>query len=287
MPRGLPQPLVIQQRGADLVIVVGLQLTQEIVERVHDRRATVGPEGRPRRIRMEHEQVERLPHHAMVTLARFLDLVEMRVELLLLEEGGGINALQHLPLFVATPIGAGGAQQLEVLEARGVRNVRPLAQIDKRAVGVGRNNLVRPLKIFQALELERIVHKAQLGLGLRDLLAHERIRLGAHLVHLGLKGFEIFWAKGLLDFEVVVEAVLNGRTKADLGVRTQAANRRSKDMGSGVPQYAKGARILFRDHHKGPALSQRGHEVLNFAIHRDSHGGHQQAGADRPHHVTR
>ena len=82
------------------------------------------------------------PDDAMVALFRFLDAREMRVQLLLLEEGGSVNALQHLPLRVAAPIRAGRVRQLEVLEARRVRHVRAAAQIDERAVGVRRNDLV-------------------------------------------------------------------------------------------------------------------------------------------------
>ena len=143
---------------------------------------------------------------------------EIRVELFLLEERRAVDALQHLTLGVAAPIRAGGVRQLEVLEARRVGNVRAATQIDERTVGVRRDDLV-VAELGEALELERIVGEPLLGFGAVHFVAHERILLGRDLPHLVLERGEIVGREGLRDLEVVVEAVVDRRAEADLGVR--------------------------------------------------------------------
>ena len=73
------------------------------------------PFGRPEhgawRDRIQIEQIELLAQHAMITLARFLEIVQMRVEFFLLEKRGRVDALQHLPLLVAAPVRAPAAER--------------------------------------------------------------------------------------------------------------------------------------------------------------------------------
>ncbi len=74
---------------------------------VDHRGAAIGPEHGTGRKRMEEEQVELLAEHPVVALLRLLDPIRCCVELVLLEEGRSIDALQHLALRVAPPVGAG------------------------------------------------------------------------------------------------------------------------------------------------------------------------------------
>ena len=53
--------------------VVALTLANEVVERVEQHRAALGPEHGAGRERMHHEQVELLADDAMVALLRLLD----------------------------------------------------------------------------------------------------------------------------------------------------------------------------------------------------------------------
>ena len=187
----------------------------------------------------------------MVALLGFLEVVQVLLEVILLEEGRGVDALQHLPLHIAAPVGPGGGEQLEVLEVRRIRHVRAAAQIDERAIGVGADDFVATLEIIEALELERIVGEPYARLAERHFFAHERILLGHDLLHLGFERRQIIGRERLLDFEVVVEAVLDGRTEADLGIGAQAAHCGREDVGPGVPQHLNGTRVLFRDDHEG------------------------------------
>src|SRR5690606_20328873 len=132
VPRLLPELLRVEERRLDLEEVVALPLAHELLERVVELRAARRPERGAGGVREELEEVQLLAEHAMVALARLLEPVEVRLELVLLEERRRVDALEHLPLLVAAPIGAGGVQQLEVLQVRRVGDVRPAAEVDER-----------------------------------------------------------------------------------------------------------------------------------------------------------
>src|SRR5205814_7196401 len=110
------------------------------------------PEDGARCVRMEHHEVEMLRDDTMVALFGLLDAMQVRVEVVLLEERGPVDALQHLPPLIAAPIRAGGGQQLEVLEIGRVRYVRPATEIDERTVRVRGDHLV-VAELLQTLEL--------------------------------------------------------------------------------------------------------------------------------------
>jgi len=61
--------------------------------------------------------------------------------------------------------------------------VRPAAQIDERAVGVHRDDLIL-FQVIDSLQLERIVPEAFLRLSARQLFASERVIRFDHLAHL-------------------------------------------------------------------------------------------------------
>ncbi len=287
VPRLLPQLLVVQQRRLDLLERLALPLADEPLQRVVQRGALGSPEHAAGGHREQLEQLERLAQHAVVALARLLQPVEVLLELVLAEVGRGVDALQHLPLLVAAPVGAGDGEQLEVLEPRRVLDVRPPAQVHEGAVGVGGDDLVAPLEVVQPLQLERIVGEADACLRQRHLLALEGELLRHHLPHLGLERLEILGGERALHLEIVVEPLLDGGAEADLGLGAQAAHGRGEDVRPGVAQHGEGARILVGDDHEGPRRPQGGDQVLHLAIHRHRHGGLQQPGADGAHDVAR
>src|SRR6185503_8906770 len=69
------------------------------------------------------------PEAAMVAAARLLEALQVRVEILLLVEGGAVDAGQLLVALVAPPVRAGEARQLERLDRLRVLQVRTAAQI--------------------------------------------------------------------------------------------------------------------------------------------------------------
>jgi hypothetical protein len=137
---------------------------------VVDDRAALGPERGPGRYLVKEEEVERLPQHTVIATLRFLDAVQVRLEVFLRPEGGGVDALQHLAPFVTAPIRARGVEQLEVLQVRRVGHVRAAAQVDERPVRVCRDDLIGT-EVRDAFELQRILRKATPGLTPIDLLS--------------------------------------------------------------------------------------------------------------------
>ena len=101
-------------------------------------------------------EVELLRQRPVIAALRFLEAMEMLLEILLFPERRRVDALQHLPMFVAAPIRAGSMQQFEILEIRSVRNVRSFTQIDERPVGVSGDDLVVG-EFAEAFQLQRIV----------------------------------------------------------------------------------------------------------------------------------
>jgi len=221
---------------------------------------------------LNREEVELLAQDPMVALLRFLEPPHVCVEVVLAEPRGAVDALQHLPPLVAAPIGAGGMEQLEVFDPTGARHVRASAEIDERAVRVHRDDLVRP-QIVDPLELERVILEALLGLGPRDFLTDERIIRLHNLPHPLFNRLQILRPERALHLEVVVEAVLDRRSKTDLGLRVELAHRRGQDMGGGVPQHVERLRIVVRENRDLGPIRQRARQVPDLAVHPRGDGG--------------
>ncbi len=140
----LEQLLVYDVRRVHQVITVAQDEGALVVlDLVPDDRAPRVPEYQPRTDpRIGRVQIELLRQVPVIAALGLLQPVQMRVQVLLSEEGRGVDALQHLPVLVTPPIGAGGVEQLVVLEVRRVGNVRTLAQIDERTIRIGGDDLV-------------------------------------------------------------------------------------------------------------------------------------------------
>ena len=203
----------------------------------------------------------------------------MRFQILLLEPGSPVDALEHRTLLIAPPVRAGVVGQLEVLDAARVGDVGSATEVDERAVGVGRDDLIRT-EVVDALELERIVGKALLRLGAVDLRPDEGQLLGGDLSHLRFELLEIVRGEWLLHTEVVVEPVFDRRAEADLRVGPHAAHRGREHVRGAVAQHIERLCVLFGEHAEGTALPQRRHQVLRLAIQLDGDGRLQQSRSD-------
>jgi hypothetical protein len=65
--------------------------------------------------------------------------LQIGIQIFFFGPAGAIDALQHLVVRIATPIGTGHFHQLENLELGGVRHMRAAAQIDEIAFTVKRD----------------------------------------------------------------------------------------------------------------------------------------------------
>jgi hypothetical protein len=109
--RGLPQILASDMRGVEQLVVVAIVL---VLPEILDKAAQLCPLGLPKDqagadLVADGEQLEFLAELAMVAFFRFFQIVEMLLEVLLVEKGSAVDALQHVPFFIAAPVGTGNA----------------------------------------------------------------------------------------------------------------------------------------------------------------------------------
>src|SRR5207247_6956102 len=81
---------------------------------------------------MEREQAELAPKLAVVALLGLFNLREVRLQILVGEERGAVDALHRLIARVAFPVRIRRAQQLERLQLAGRRDVGAGAELNER-----------------------------------------------------------------------------------------------------------------------------------------------------------
>ncbi len=236
-PRGDVQVLLGDVRGGvdELVarlLVLAARVVLEFAPddaalRVEDRQAGAQLVGG------EAEQIQLDAELAMVAPLRLLDQFEMTVECFLRLPGGAVDALQAGVGLVAPPVGRRATGQLERRDVPGGGNVRTAAQVAPPNAFSGPGGIqvvvggefgaadfhdvrVAGLVVDQ-LELVGLVGEilARLVLG-RVHPAVEQLSVLDDLLHALLQRREIFRGEGAWHLEVVVEAVGDGRTDAQL-----------------------------------------------------------------------
>jgi len=191
----------------------------------------------------------------VVALPGLLQLLQVIIELALVRKAGAVDALQHLVLLAAAPVGSGDLGQLERLDLTGLLEVRPGAQVGEIALAVKRDygvfrELVDQLDLvgffFFQHQLPRLgtgqLEAFQGQIGLDDLL------------HLILDLFQIIGREGVFAVKIVIEAILDRRTDGQARLREQLFDGVRQDVRRGV---AKGLAIgrICKIRHKGSSLS--------------------------------
>ena len=175
----------------------------------------------------------------MVALLGLLDLGEVGVEVLLVEEGGAVDALEHLAVGLALPVGAGDRQQLERADLAGVGDVRAAAEVDELALAVEAEDAVLVQLVVDVLDLERLAEVVDELAGLGDGQAEPLERLGLldDLGHLGLDGREVVLGERAVgEVDVVIEAGGGGRAEGELDAREEPHDRPGHDVRGRVPE---------------------------------------------------
>ena len=220
----------------------------------------------------------------MVARLRLLDPLQVRLEVLLREEGGAVDAGQHLAALVAAPVGAGERAQLDRLDPAGRGTVRAAAEVLEGPVAVERDRLDAFVadKILDQLDLVVLA----LGpedldrLGDRDVAARELLvglDVGAHRL---LDPLQVVLGDPDVrrELEVVVEAVLDRRADRHLGPRVQLLHRLGHHVGGVVADQLQGLGVAVgEDRDLGP-VGQRRREVAQLAVDADRQRGLRQAG---------
>ena len=203
-------------------------------------------------------EVLQLPAQLVVVPLQSLGLLlQIGVQLVLLGEGHAIDALEHLAVGVAPPVGAGGGGQLDgvALDAAGGVQVGAGAQVHKLALLVEGDDLVlgQVVDEFHLVRLLTLFHQSQ-SLSPGQLEPLQLHLLLADLAHLAFQLGEILGGEGAGGVKVIVEAVLNGGANGQLHLGVQPLHGLSQHMGTGVPiglavlGIFKGVQILFFAH---------------------------------------
>ena len=244
-----------------------------ILQRLEQRPALRMPEHRARRLLLEVEQVHLAAEPAVVALLGLFKLLEMKVELLLLGEGGAVDAGQHRVLGIAAPVGARDLLQFEgVADLAGRGHVRAAAEIEPVALAVNFQAFAGRNGIDQLdLEILALVLEHALGLVARPHLLGEGFVARDDLAHLLLDHRQVFRRERRVAVEVVEEAVVDHRADGDLRAGPQRLHRLRHHMRGIVANELQRPRVLARQELDLGILLDRVGEVGDGAVerHRD------------------
>ena len=247
--------------------------------------------------RREAQQVELGRQLAMVAFGRLLQLMEMVGEGLLGLPGRAVDALQHRPLLVAAPVRAGHLLQLEMAEPARRRHVRTDAHVDEivgvavhadHAVGRHLGGVLvvdatgGRLDLLDDLDLVGLVGEELLRVGHRHLRPRERLVGLDDLAHPRLDPAEVVVAErgSAREFEVVVEAVLDGRADRELGAREQLRDGLGHHVRRRVAQHVPAGVGVARDDRHDITVVELGREIDLLAVDRRGDGRLPQPAAD-------
>ena len=234
----VPEVLVEHDRCRDLDIAGLLMDLAPVVDELVFEHHAIGQEEREARALVhEREQAELLAELPVVALFGLFDTGQIRIELLLLREAGAVDALKHLAVAVAAPVGAGDARQLDgvALDAAGGVQMRAGAEVNEFALAVeGDNGVFR--QVVDELDLVRLIallHELQRFVA-GELKALETQLFLADLAHLGLKLLEHLGRERLGAVKIVIETVLDGRADGQLHLGVQALHGLGENVAGGV-----------------------------------------------------
>ncbi len=197
----------------------------------------------------------------------------MLVEVLLVEEGGAVDAGQLGLRRVPAPVGAGEREELHRLDRRRVLEVGPAAEVGEVALAVEGDRPVGGVDELDLVGLPLGLEETA-GLVAIDVEALPGSALGDLPADLLLEPLQVVLVDRLGELEVVVEAVLDRRPDRDLRPRIEAAGRLGEQVSGRVAQHREGVRVVpvarRQDLDRGP-VGQRQPEVLHPPVEPHEH----------------
>ena len=175
----------------------------------------------------------------MVALLGLFEHDEVFVEHLLLRERDAVDARHLLALGVSAPECAGHARYLDGLDESGGHQVRTTAKVGEVALRVGGDGAVFQV-LCNVLALVGLTVGLELlqRVGLRDISAHDGLVFLGQFEHLSLDFGEVV-LRDHLSFgrhDVIEEAVLDGRSEAELNAGIKLLQGFGKQMRRRVPE---------------------------------------------------
>ena len=270
----LPKLAVQDDRRLDLLVAIAaMDIAPVVDELVADDHAVRMEEREARAFLVQAEEVELLAELAVVALLGLLEHVKVGVEVCLLLEGRAVDALQHLVVLIAAPVSTSDAHELQGLDLARRDDVRASAEIRELALRVHRDLLAfrQVVDELDLVGLAFLLEELQ-GLFAADLLALELEILLDDLLHLFLDVRKISFRQLAVDVEVIVEAIVDGRSdgQAHIRVLVEALDGLCEDVGCRVAQGPAAILIVERQELDLAVFIEDGREVLRLAVHLSS-----------------
>ena len=282
--RGDPRVDVVEQWRPHLDIApLRVLPSPQRLQDVPDHRPLRMPERHSGRVVGKVEEVEVHSQAAVVPPLRFLEPLDVRVEVGLREEGRAVDPRQLRVVLVAAPVRAREAGELDRLDRLRVLQVRAAAEVGEIALRVERD-----VALGRVDELDLVVLallREQLLRVLRgDLLAFPGAALLQLSPDLGLDLLERVLADRLRELEVVVEAVLDRRADGDLRPGVEPPDGLGQEVRGRVAQHVQRVRVVRvarrQDLDRLPVLERKA-EVLDIAVRPDQDRILSQSRPDR------
>ena len=170
-------------------------------------------------------------------------------------------------MLIAAPVCAGAGGQLERLDLGRIGAVRACAQVGEVALMIQRNQLafrqiLNQLYLIRLILLAEQVERILAG----NLLANHRNALLDDFFHLRLDLFQILRREIVFGINIVIEAVVDGRSDCQLDIRIQVLDCLCQNVRSGVTQGPL-AHIIIKgqDAHRA-VLLQRGFQIDGLSV---------------------
>ena len=182
------------------------------------------------------EEIKLLSELSVVALCGLGEHVEVLVKLLLVRPCGSVDALEHLVLGIAAPVRAGGLGKLEMLAEPHVGHMRAAAHVDVLEVVIKAGMIILADVLLKDLHLVRLVSCLEdiVGLLPGNLLLYDVVLLGSELMHALLKLLQLLVREGVIDVDIVVEAVVDNRADCHLGLRIKLLEGMAEQVRAGV-----------------------------------------------------
>ena len=219
-------------------------------------------------LRRESEKLHFLANLAMVAFLGLFQELQILLEVFLLGEGNPVNTGQHLAILIPAPISPGNRSQLERLDKRGIRDMRPAAQIGERAVGIKGNRTIGQIVNQIQLVLVPLFGKVLDSLGFADILADKSLLLGSQLHHPFLDFREIVRRNLIVaEIDIVIETGVDMRPDTELGTGIQLLDGFCRQVSCGMPECSTAILILPSKQGKMAILINGAGGVPYFFVH--------------------
>ena len=228
-------------RSDDLLIVVRLEhATKQLLQAQTQLCALRQPDGQTLADAVgEHEEFHFLADLAVVTLLGLFKHDEILVEHLLLGEGDAVDTCHLLALGIAAPESTCYAGDLDSFDGTRAHQVRTTAEVCEVALGVCSDGTVSEI-LLNVLHLIFLSVSLKLldGVGFGYLTSYDGLVFLGKFLHLLLDLGEVVFGDhlALRGHDIIEEAVLDSRAKAELYAGVELLQCLGEQMGRSVPE---------------------------------------------------